>query len=261
MEFLKTGNKYRDNSPHGAGAVRHVTEDLRGASRSFYIVLSSVLLLYLLFEWREYAAGYPQAPAVLSVTLSMILAFCVYKIITFDNEVMNRASGADYVFPGARHESADWPEGLGGHGFRVLEDEVRQGLRPRNVLISEKGVFAVETRTLDGTAEDGGVVENLGPVLGADGYMLIPNPVQDLEAEAAWLGNTVMEATGKDLPVTPVILFPGMRVENNARPGEESVVTLNPEDLPAFIRQRSATLTPEDMDNVERLLTGYRMLN
>lgn len=244
MELIKTKTRHP-----GADALR--SESHAGTSRSdrnFYIVLGVMVLLYLVFDWYRFMAGHPGSPVFVGLAVALILAYCVYKTVTARN----------YADPPEWDAQGGTPEGRNGEAAGGIArsgiDEALDHPLPCDVIVSEHGIFAVVTKTLTGVS---GVIENLGPVIKSGDYMLLPNPVLDARTSAKRLRSALKEATGKELPVTPVIVFPGQRVEDKVKLTGNAVHVMNPEDLPSFIERQPLSISPEDKKLAESHLSAH----
>ena len=80
------------------------------------------------------------------------------------------------------------------------------------------------------------------------------DPVKQIKAQAWWLKELIHDSTGRDIPVKPVLLFPGWYVEPN---NETEFLVLNPKAFKKLIRYEPARLSTEDVSLVSYHLSRY----
>jgi hypothetical protein len=88
----------------------------------------------------------------------------------------------------------------------------------------------------------------------------VPQPDRDpliqAKAQARWRAAPLVESTGRQFAVQPVVVFPGWYVE--AAPGSQrDVWVMEPKGLPAFLACQQGCLTPEDIKLASFHLSRY----
>ena len=144
-------------------------------------------------------------------------------------------------------------------GFRVFHDvpagDAKTLFNIDHVIVGPSGVFAIETKTRrKGRARAGFAEHEIiydGQVLaypwGEDRYGL-----DQARRQALWLQTWLGQLLGDNIPVQPVLTFPGWMVITRAR---GPVIVLNPKQIPAAVALRGApVMTADQIDLVARQL-------
>jgi hypothetical protein len=144
-------------------------------------------------------------------------------------------------------------------GFRVFHDvpagDEKTPFNIDHVIIGPSGVFAIETKTRrKGRARSGFAEHEIiydGQVLaypwGEDRHGL-----DQALRQARWLQAWLGQLLGSDIPVQPILTFPGWMVITRAR---GAVTVLNPKQIPAAVALRGASvLDAAQIDLVSRQL-------
>ena len=138
-------------------------------------------------------------------------------------------------------------EPLHKEGAYVLHDLVGGNFNLDHVVISERGVFVIETKTRSKRNGNPKVTFDGEKVL-IDGMKPIDDPLAQARANATWLKNLLKESTGKSYPVKPVVAFPGWWVELRANPKKSDVWVLEPKAIPKFISYEPVKLPDDDVN-------------
>lgn len=115
-------------------------------------------------------------------------------------------------------------------GHRVLHDIVGPNFNVDHVIIGPKGVFTIETKTLNKRVGQDMPLRFDGELVYVGEAVLPDNPVPQALAQAAWLKRTLAESTGKTFDVKPAVVFPGWFV-NLSAPLQNAIWVLNPKLL------------------------------
>lgn len=143
---------------------------------------------------------------------------------------------------------AEYLDLLREDGFRVLHDIVGEGFNLDHVVISQHGIFTVETKTISKPKNGKAVVRFDGSSILIGQYSPSRDPITQAKAQASWLRNVLKQSTGKDFPVRPTIVFPGWWVEQMGKSTGSGVAVLNPKMLQNYIRKEPIFLRKEDVE-------------
>ncbi len=134
------------------------------------------------------------------------------------------------------------------HGFRIFHDFPAEKFNIDHVVIGPSGVFAVETKGRAKFAKK----ENRNWDVHFDGTVLqFPGweerePVLQAERQAVWLHRWLGNATGENIPVTPVLALAGWYV---VREKSSNILIYNGKN-PDFLAKRSQILSEQQIHNV-----------
>lgn len=140
-------------------------------------------------------------------------------------------------------------------GAAVLHDILGEKFNVDHVLISNHGVFVLETKTLRKTRRGDAVISMKNSRVFANGYEIQRNPIKQAKALSHWVRDLLYKSTGKKFSVRPVVLFPGWFVEP-MQSGQE-VWVLNPKALPTFVANEPIVLKAEDVHLATFHLSRY----
>jgi hypothetical protein len=137
-------------------------------------------------------------------------------------------------------------DGLREHGARIFHDIPGAGFNLDHVVVSPRGIFAVETKTLSKKTPRSVITIDKDEILVA-GRRIDRNPIEQVREQVRWLARLLEESTGKRLPVKGAVVFPGWFVEPPHDVSALDVWVLEPKALPAFIEHEPVRLRTEDV--------------
>lgn len=230
--------------------------------RLYDVLFSKVMLFALMIgmsggmilsEWLRFFLGIPPNPILVTLLLSSVIVFSVFMIRKNKKYILQLRQGRD-----GEREVGHILEALRSTGATVLHDILGKDFNIDHVVISTKGIFTVETKTLSKRNGMEKIVYN-GHVVLVNGRPLDRNPIQQSIAEAHSLRQILKESTGKIFNITPVVVFPGWFVEPDStkKAKEKGVLLINPKALRSFIDNMQGYLSDEDMQLVIYHLTRY----
>jgi hypothetical protein len=147
-------------------------------------------------------------------------------------------------------------EGLRVDGARVFHDVPGEGFNVDHVVISERGIYVVETKTWRKRQPDSHVSVKEGRLY-RNGTLVNPNPIEQVKAEARWIRKVLQDSTGKTFQVRSVVVFPGWFVEPMDAATKSQAWVLEPKALPAFIEKEPLVLAGGDVALVAYHLSRY----
>ncbi len=147
---------------------------------------------------------------------------------------------------------------LRSKGFRVFHQVPAQEANPPfeidHVVIGGTGIFVLETKTRRKRTGRPGFEEH--KIIFNGQQLVFPwgedfiglNQARD---HAIWFENFVVQVLGKQIPVLPILVFPGWWVEEHA---VSTVRVANPKQVPAIILRNSVVLTEDQVETLTRNL-------
>jgi hypothetical protein len=150
-------------------------------------------------------------------------------------------------------------DGLRAQGCVVYHDVVGNGFNVDHLVLSRGGIFAVETKTVSKPPSKNGsaTVTVRDGRINAGGADLGTEPVEQAEANAAWIHRLLKESTGRRFPVKPCLVFPGWFVEPVGNGAARDVWVLNPKGLASFIANEAVRLPEVDVNLAALHLAMY----
>ena len=179
------------------------------------------------------------------VSAVFLLGTLIYYVPRFKRSVaeMKRVKqGRD----GERYVADILDEVKVGGGY-VLHDLVAGDFNLDHVLITRRGVYAIETKTLSKLEGKQHQLEFDGKQLKIGSQTLKRDPLAQARGNAKWLSDLLERTTGKTYPVRPVVLFPGWFIKSPKDAFKSDVWVLNPKALAKFVQNESMRLEPEQV--------------
>jgi hypothetical protein len=152
---------------------------------------------------------------------------------------------------------AEHLEELRNEGCHVLHDLVGQNFNIDHIIVSSKGIFAVETKTRSKIGDKNEIVEFNGEYIKIDGYDISEDINIQTEAQRVSLKKILQESTGKSFHIRSVVTFPGWFVKHTGRNKDGNLSVLNPNQIQSFMKYQSSVLSDEDVNLVTFHLKRY----
>ena len=132
--------------------------------------------------------------------------------------------------------------------YKVFHDLLADGFNIDHILVGKGGVFTVNTKTISKPTVGEPVVTYDGGSVNVDGYTPDRDPVRQARAEADHVRDLLAELTGRkrrDIPVRPVVLYPGWYIEGSS--SGKDVWVLNPKAFIGFLDNEDEHVSSEDV--------------
>jgi len=210
-----------------------------------YFIVASLMVLEAMMEWiRWYQQASPN-PVLHSVMAVPCVAALLWKIYKGRQEVK-------YLKLGLAGELAvgQYLEQLRTHGAHVFHDIPGDGFNLDHVIVHFSGIYVIETKTLSKPDQGESRLIYDGNRISKNGVALSRNPVTQVRAGGQWLRELLQNSTGKQLPIQPVVLFPGWYIQVAANPVNYEIWVLNPKAFSKFLTNNQPLLLKEDEVNM-----------
>jgi hypothetical protein len=211
------------------------------------VFLWSLALVEAIGAWRDL----PRRPWVYACVALMGTALLARRFLSIRRKVESLRLGRD-----GERVVGQYLDGLRENGARIFHDIPGQGFNLDHVVISERGIYVVETKTHTKPEANAQVVFD-GEHVTVAGFAPDRNPVQQATAEAKWLAGLLHKSTGKRFPVRGVVVYPGWWVERMNRERHSEVWVLEPKALPTWIENSFSSIAPEDVALASFHLSRY----
>jgi len=200
-------------------------------------------------EWFGYLTHAPRRPVLFTGVALIAIGYAVYRTIFIRAKVKQLRLGRD-----GERCVGQFLERLREEGAQVFHDIPAEGFNLDHVVISPRGVYAIETKTWSKPWAKATITVN-GNSLRVAGRAPDRNPIEQVESAARWLASLLEKSTGKLFTVRGVVVFPGWFVEPPSQRGP--IWVLEPKMLPGFIQQEPVTVTPPDVALASFHLSRY----
>ena len=215
----------------------------------FYVMM--IFILSFLTAWNWYIWYQDTIPHPLGMTMISlpIIIICVIRHIVVFKQLKNLRLGRD----GERVVGQEL-EKLRTQGCMVFHDIVGDNFNIDHVVVSDKGIFLVETKTYSKPNLVNPKVHYEKGKLSIDGLGDMSKIITQVKASSTWLKRTLEESTGKIFLIKPVILFPGWFVES---PNNSEIWVLEPKQFPFYIDKKKELVSKEDKKLAAYHLSRY----
>jgi hypothetical protein len=146
-------------------------------------------------------------------------------------------------------------ETLRGKGFAVFHDIVTTRGNIDHVVVGREGVFAIETKTVSKPTDRDAIVTYDGTMVRVDGFAPERDPIPQALAVADHLREIIIRGIDRELPIRPVVLYPGWFVER--QPKGCKVWVLAPRAFEAFLQYEEPKLSDPEVAAIRSTIDAY----
>ena len=206
-----------------------------------YFWFAAVFWVFASMELVLKTLKYPRLPGMYAFTAIFFTVIAVYQFFRVRQRVRNLQLGRD-----GERAVGQYLERLRAEGAQVFHDVLADRFNLDHVVIVDKGIFVIETKTWS-KRDSKSTLKVLEGEIFKNGFRVDPNPIQQVAASAKWLAQLITESTGKTLPTFGVVVFPGWFVEPADDKSKKIAWVLEPKALPAFIANEPTRLAESDV--------------
>ena len=206
-----------------------------------WALLSAFLVVLAVFEWFRYFRPLPPQPWLLSMCAAGMLGFAGWRYFQIRPRMRQLRQGIE-----GEKAVGQFLEHLRSNGYHVFHDVVGEGFNIDHVLVGPAGVFTIETKTWSKPMRGDARISYDGATLTVAGRTPDRDPLMQARSQAGWLKTLLADSTGRQLPVRPVVVFPGWYVEPGVG-SQREVWVLEPKALPAFLSSEEDRIEASDV--------------
>ncbi len=222
----------------GQGLDREIQEQYD--SILFDFMFPAALVILVVETWIRWIFQVIAQPYFTTVILVISIVYTIYKVrkkINLINRLKLARDGEMIV-----GQSLDE---LRNTGARILHDLQGANFNIDHVVISQHGIYLIETKTYSKPNQKEARVEIKNGKILINGRSPDRDPIAQATNLSKWLADRLQKSTGKKFSVKPVVVFPGWWVE--PMKGGEPVWVLNPKALRSFITNEPEVLKEDEM--------------
>ena len=219
----------------------HIEKDMM----TFGLVPLLFVAVAVLECWRWFTHSPPQ-PIVATVCAVVVGVYCIPKFLKMRRLRDNYELGRN-----GEREVGQALEELRTEGYCVFHDVVANNFNIDHVIVSQRGIFSIETKTYR-KREGNPTIRFDGEKILVDDKPRDRDAVEQARRSAKWLRGELHKSTEKWFPVKPVVVFPGWWVEEE---NNRDVWVLNPERLKVKIAEEREMLTKDDMLSAQNIVS------
>lgn len=222
-----------------------------------YIVAGALFICLAVMEWFRWYLEPPYTlitPIILTAFAILIAVFSFYKGRKLYGKIQNLKQGRD----GERYVGQSLAS-LEKRGYRVLHDINTGKGNIDHVIICERGVFTVETKTYSMSISGESSVTVNDERIKIDGYD-DEDIAKQAKGEAKWLSDLFQKNLKKRIFVFPVVVFPGWTIRYPSRISEKFLVC-NENSLSKRIESKPKKIPKEDVRQLIAFLENHTLEN
>lgn len=192
----------------------------------------------------------PTRPILLTIIAVILLSVGIFRIFRGLKKVNRLKMARD-----GEKLVAEELQALLKDGGTVFHDIIGDKFNIDHVVVSTRGVYLIETKTYSKPIKKEAIISFDETHIYVDGYKVEREPIKQAKALSKWLQGLLMQTTGRNFPVYPVILFPGWYTETTKR--GQGFWVLNPKALPKFIANEPLKINDSDVHLITYHLSRY----
>lgn len=216
-----------------------------------YVLMPLMLWAMAGLEWLAAVQRAPRAPGWYAAAALLFSAVGVWKLIQLRESARRLRLGRD-----GERAVGQFLETMEVESARVFHDVQAEGFNLDHVLVCERGIFVIETKTWSKPKSDSRISVQSGAIL-RDGQPVNQDPIGQVLGGSSWLTRLLTEGTGRKFQVQSVVVFPGWWVEPMDAATKRTVWVLEPKALPAWIEHAPSTLSREEATLISYFLGRY----
>ena len=193
-------------------------------------------------EWWRYFSKQPPNPVVFTVVAVLFIGFAAWRVWRTRPRLRALKQGIE-----GEKAVGQFLERLRQAGYQVFHDLIGVGFNVDHVLIGPAGVFTIETKTWSKPARSEARIRFDGEKISAAGREPERDAAVQARAQAGWLRGLLVESTGRNFEVFPVVVFAGWFIEQ-AEGSLRNMWVLEPKALPKFLAAAPQRLAPEEVN-------------
>ncbi len=212
-------------------------------------------ILLILFSACDWLLWYQVVklpnPILISALAIVASVYCFFRLIKIRKRVRALRLGRD-----GERAVGQTLDALIRKRYRIFHDLVGESFNLDHVIVSEHGVFSVETKTYSKPAKGGCKVTYSGDGISINGYKPDKKIIIQVLAQKSWLEKQIATLTGLKVSVKPVVVFPGWYIENQQN-NKGEVWVLEPKALPTYIENCPKLISEDNVRLISNHLSSY----
>lgn len=232
-------------------SITNEIDKIKGDKLLEPFLITAMTFVMASMEWLRYFTNSKPSPYIFTAIFVLAIAYLFYKIPKLKTEVNQLKLGRD-----GERTVAHYLEELRVYGFTIFHDVPSGDANVDHIIIGTKGIFTIETKTMQKPLRGDCKVSVKNGFIYANGNRLPRNPLTQAKAQANWLKNFLVESKFEVKKVWPVVAFPGWFVEPFDWKVENAWV-IEPKLLQSKIEKQSDRYSPEQVSAMVSALRSY----
>lgn len=216
-------------------------EDLLYEKVVWHYTVVIILVMILSYEWLRYYQPLSKPPILLTLILGGFCVYSIYKFVRHFLKFKNLKLGRD-----GERVVGQYLELFRESGCHVYHDIKGDSFNVDHVLISQKGIYVIETKTYSKPASGQATINYDGQRILVNGRETLTDIIVQVTAATSYIKKILKDSTGKDFDPFPVVLFPGWFVDGEGNK-KGKLWVLEPKAFRKFIDVQAVKLSADDV--------------
>jgi len=253
MTAKKTRSPLKDSPLRNPGqSLDEQIDNIINEKALNYMLTITLAVLFAAIEWCRWALDVKPSPWLYTIIASIVIPYAGWKLRHLLKQLKNLKLGRD-----GERSVGQFLDQLRESGCHVFHDIVANNFNIDHVVVSEKGLFLIETKTYSKPMRGEPSIKYDGEKLSINGREPDRNPVVQAKSSARWIQDYLQETTGKRFPVKPVVLFPGWFIRTTVKLTPSDVWVLEPKAFPKFLANERNVLHLPDVHLAKSRIGKY----
>lgn len=214
-----------------------------GVNAMGLFMVSGFMVVLSALEWWRAVMNAPPAPIAMTLCAVVVCAICAWRIRKLYVQIQKYKQGRE----GERIVGQSLEE-LRSQDAAVFHDIRADNFNIDHVVICQKGIYLIETKTWTKPDKGAATISYDGKVLKKNQQIIDPPPTHQASAAARYLEELLDASTGKRFRVQPILAFPEWYIESKTFSNSFEPWVLNPKGIPKFIQNAKMKLPAEDVN-------------
>lgn len=247
-------NKYKSpltSEPlrYPAQSLDEEIEELISSEGMTFIILPIFSIVVMALEWWKWYSDAPHSPINYSLFAFIVTVLSIYKIFKLKKKIKKLKLGRN-----GERVIGQFLEHQRENGCKVFHDIIGENFNIDHVLICQKGIFSIETKTYSKPAKGKAIITLNGEKLLINGKESKSEVIIQAKAEANWLKKRFSTLTGgRKVEIKPVVLFPGWFIDTKL--ARSNVWVLNPRSLAKYLENMPQVYEKNDVASLANYLS------
>lgn len=206
-----------------------------------YYLLAVIFIISIVFDWLRYFQPRENPPILISILCGAGFTFCAYKLYAHMKKVKNMKQGRD-----GERAVGQYLELFREDGCHVYHDIKGDSFNVDHVVISNKGIYVIETKTYSKPSSGHSAINYDGQRILVNGKEPLTDIIVQVNAASSYIKKIINDSTGKHFEPFPVVLFPGWFIEGNGNK-QGKIWVLEPKAFRKFLDRQTEKLSTEDV--------------
>lgn len=216
-------------------------DDLFSDKLFMYLVTAAMSGSVTGFEWLRYYKPVSTPPILLTIIAGVSIIFCIYKMVKHLHKLKALKLGRS-----GERAVGQYLELFRESGCHIYHDILGDSFNVDHVVISNKGIFVIETKTYSKPVSGNARITFDGQKILINGSESKSDIITQVTASTSYIKKIINESTGKEFEPFPVVLFPGWFVEGSGNRFGKMWV-LEPKAFRSFLDRQTVRLSDDDV--------------